>query len=93
MFKLLRELTRTDAFGFPAAFDDDRNAGFSVFSEPKSSATITRRVTIRDVSDQWRRKTQVRSHRRRLGLDVVRYDTIRKLHSKTGTHLPANFSA
>jgi len=71
MFKLLRELSRTDAFGFPAAFDDERNSSFSGFSERKSSVTITRRATIRDVNDQRSCKTQVLCRLRRLGLEVI----------------------
>jgi len=60
MFKLLREISRTDAYGYPATFDDERNSSFSGFSEPKSGVTITRRATIRDVvNDQWSCKTQV----------------------------------
>jgi len=59
MFKLLREISRTDAYGFPAAFDDEKSSSFSGFSESKSCVTIKRRATIRDVNDQWNRKTQV----------------------------------
>jgi len=57
MFKLLREISRTDAYGFPAAFDDEKNSSFSGFSEPKSC--VTRRATIRDVNGQWNRNAQV----------------------------------
>jgi len=62
MFKFLREISRTDAFGFPAAYDDERNSSFSGFSDPKSGVTIARRATIRDVNDLSSGKTQVRPY-------------------------------
>jgi len=61
MFKLLRELSRADAFGFHAAFDDEGSSSFSGFSESKNGVKIARRATIRDVQPggQWSCKTQV----------------------------------
>ena len=59
MFKLLREFSRTDTYGFPAVFDDEGNSSFSGFTEPKSGLAITRRATTRDFNDQRSYKTQV----------------------------------
>ena len=63
MFKLLREISGTESFGFHPAFDDDINSSFSGFSESKNGVKIPRRATIRDVQpgDQWSCKTQVLS--------------------------------
>ena len=61
MLKLLRELSRTEAFGFHEPFEDERHSSFSGFSESKNVVKIPRRATIRDIqpSDQWSCKTQV----------------------------------
>jgi len=61
MIKFLRELSRTDAFGFQVVYDDERDSSFSGFSESKNGVTIPRRATIRDVrsEDHWNYKTQV----------------------------------